>query len=154
MIFNDNYDKSLFKIINSDKDNRERLLGFISNIPRDFLKVIQGELEKDNIFRYEYLGSDKNIYTCNKGDDNILYISKLSNKNGFYFTDILLELKVYNMLDESKYLGTVKYDYKNDNGMFSLECSEFNYYLDKNNIVYIDFNKGKKNRFSLKKRKK
>lgn len=157
MIFNNNYDKSLYLILNNDKKNKDIVLDLLNNIPAYFLKTIQSALKEDyKAYRFEYLGDDKKIYTCTKEEDNILYISRLSDKRGVYFTDLTLVLNPIDQIKLSKlyipeYLGTIKYDYKCNNGVYSSECTEINYHIIKTNLGnHLDISSSKKHKIKVK----
>lgn len=158
MIFNNNYDKSLYLILNNDNKNKDLILELINDIPAYFLKTIKPEINEDyKIYRFEYLdNNNKNIYTCTKDGNNTLYISRLSNKTGVYFTDITLELKPINQIDLSQmyipeFLATIKYDYKYTNGAYTSECIEINYHITKTNSGNrLDISSSKKHKTKVK----
>lgn len=134
--FGNDYDCVLFKILNNDKKNEKIIRDFLENIPSEFLRVVQRELDNlgNKEYHFEYLGNDENIYTCKIGDDDILCVSRLSKQLGVYFTDIILELNSYNQIDwlslySSQFLGSVKYDYNNVDGRYTLDCNCINYSL-------------------------
>lgn len=62
MIFNEDYDRSLWLILSGNKNNRERIANFIKEIPEELYKQI-----RKSLLRYrEYLNKNRGILVCDR----------------------------------------------------------------------------------------
>lgn len=116
MIFDKNYDKSLWLILMNDKDNREEIIKFIKNIPKELYVKLNAALKKyyefessakgdsisDFILCGEVVDSNQDIYSFYiNPKDGVLNLAKhVLNKFQYYYCSVELFLVPYG-LDEN-----------------------------------------------------
>lgn len=116
MIFDKNYDKSLWLILMSDKDNREEIIKFIKNIPKElyvklntalkkyyeFESNVKGDSIRDFILCGEVVDDKQDIYSFYiEPKDGTLNLAKhVLNNFQYYYCSVELFLVPYG-LDEN-----------------------------------------------------
>lgn len=131
MIFDKNYDRTLWLMLKGDKDNRKIILEFIKLIPNHFLVKIQNtikeyeeyklddnkELKKKN-FNGEWYDGEKYLYHFNIDKDNdTLFVGRNVFKYGMFNNDFGLllvnDIDVSIMENFCEYLiGKVSFNYE------------------------------------------
>lgn len=134
MVFDKNYDNTLWLVLMGDKNNRDVIMEFIKSIPANFLYTIQNTLleynryllENENVpvkdrsyraFNGDIYGSDGYLYSFNIDiSSNTLSLFRNAYRYGLYFNDFELVLFPYNMIsqlvDFSKcMIAELNYDY-------------------------------------------
>ena len=157
MIIDKNIDKSLLLVLNAERENRDKIIGFINSIP-DELKL----LIKDRMKLYEDYkkNGEKNLaYLCGEYNtsDDLLYFFEIDTyfkeidigcmkSNGYVYEDVfgltlslddeLLLIKNF----DKKYVGRIEYDIYTENvdGICSIKSSSENTYnLVKTPLGYV-----------------
>lgn len=105
MIFDKDYDASLWCIVKADRKNRKEIMDFINEIPEELLENIRISIEKLKKGEFIFDGETSDFYRC---------ISKKQPRIFYYF-----------QLDEDECLTIIKsyYDGYNEDELFELEIN-------------------------------
>lgn len=97
MIFNENFDRSLWMIIKNDRKNRDRIVHFIKSIPYELIIMIQEVLVEYNKYRYfskQVYDSIGDLYSFSiDSKDDILSITRSIYINGAYYSNFNIQLR-------------------------------------------------------------
>ena len=141
MIFDLQYDKTLWLMMSVNKNNRKKIISFIEAIPNKLIikiknslneyknnkfygiknKTLYGELNVDGEYLYHY------HVNCLTGE---LTLGRSIYQYGVYFSDF--EIKINMMIDDSYNLGEVSFDYENvigNDGVFNGNKTTYTYVL-------------------------
>lgn len=138
MIFDLEYDKSLWMMLSVNRNNSEKIINFLESIPNELLVNIR---EKLNEYKNNKFFNDNNgMYGEVNKEDEYLYffnidvvtgeliIGKCIYQYGVYFNDFLLKINVNNDYK----LGEISFDYVkevSDKVLFTGDCTTYVYEL-------------------------
>lgn len=138
MIFNDNYDKTLWLMLHSDIKCRKMVIDFINGIPSSLFEFIVDGLTRrhdDNkLGLLKELDDGNYKYSCKvDSDTEELFISRHLIINGNFEDVFMLKILPYDVLDGARKisLGSVIYMYRNHNNPYVWECDKVDYDLRK-----------------------
>ena len=159
MIFDLEYDKSLWMMLSANRNNNEKIINFLESIPNELLVNIREKLNeyKNN----KFFNNNNGMYGEVNKEDEYLYffnidvatgeltIGKCIYQYGVYFNDFLLNINVNNDYK----LGEISFDYiqeGSDKVFFTGDCTTNVYELVNlfSKKIIVSSN-GSKTRFGL-----
>ena len=162
MIFDLEYDKSLWMMLSVNRNNSEKIISFLESIPNELLVNIREKLNeyKNNKF-FNNNNNNNGMYGEVNKEDEYLYffnidvvtgeltIGKCIYQYGVYFNDFLLKINVNNDYK----LGEISFDYikeVSDKVLFTSDCTTYVYELVNlfSKKIIVSSN-GSKTRFGL-----
>ena len=116
MLFDKDYDASLWFILKSDKKNRKEIIEFLKDMPEVFLERIRESIEQIKKDEFDFDGKDADYYKCHsRSDSSIYYYFQIDKDNALTITmsytngstdKEMLELMIFPMnLEYVKKLG-------------------------------------------------
>ncbi len=87
MLFDKDYDASLWFILKSDKKNRKEIISFLKDMPGVFLERIRESIDKIKRNEFDYDCEDYDYFECtSRSDSNLIYYFQIDKDNALTIT--------------------------------------------------------------------